>query len=72
MLSPFAAIYPAAFLVVHGLLWLSALPQFLGAEDGVTAAGTPIGSGWYVLVCFAAAFGVLALLLRRPKAPQPA
>ena len=70
--SPFAAIYPATFLAVHGLLWISALPQFLRAEDGVTAAGTPIGSGWYVLACFAAAFGVLVLLFRRPKASQPA
>ena len=31
-----------------------------------------LGSGWYVLACFAAAFGVLVLLLRRPKASQPA
>ncbi len=64
-LSRFALIYPAAFLVVHGLLWLSALPQFLAAKDGITAAGTPVGSGWYVTACFAAASVVVALMFRR-------
>jgi len=66
-LSRFVLIYPAAFLIVHGLLWLSALPQFLAAKDGVTPAGTPVGSGWYVLACFAAASGVLTLLLRHER-----
>ncbi|HJR89392.1 MAG TPA: hypothetical protein VJ782_04450, partial [Aeromicrobium sp.] len=61
-LSRFVVLYPAAFLVVHGLLWLSALPQFLAAEDGMTSAGTPIGSGWYVLACFVAASVLLARL----------
>ena len=64
-LSRFALIYPAAFLAVHGMLWLSALPQFLAAKDGITAAGTPVGSGWYVLACFAAASALLALMFRR-------
>jgi hypothetical protein len=63
-LGRFVRIYPAAFLVVHGLLWLSALPQFLAAKDGITAAGTPIGSGWYVLACFVAASAVLGQALR--------
>jgi hypothetical protein len=63
-LSRFVVVYPAAFLVVHGLLWLSALPQFLAAKDGITAAGTPIGSGWYVLACFVAASAVLGQALR--------
>ena len=49
---------------MHGILWLSALPQFLAAKDGITAAGTPVGSGWYVLACFVAASAVLALLYR--------
>jgi hypothetical protein len=68
-LSRFVLIYPAAFLVVHGLLWLSALPQFLAAEDGMTAAGTPVGSGWYVLSCFIAAATVNTLLYRRRNPP---
>jgi hypothetical protein len=66
-LSRFVVIYPALFLVVHGLLWLSALPQFLAAKDGITSAGTPVGSGWYVLACFAAASGLVALTLRHER-----
>jgi hypothetical protein len=68
-LSRFVRFYPVAFLIVHGLLWLSALPQFLAADDGVTAAGTPVGSGWYVLACFVAASGLLALLFGRRPIP---
>jgi hypothetical protein len=73
-MSPFVIVYPAAFLVVHGVIWLSALPQFLAAENGLTAAGTPIGSGWYVIACFVAAGGVLELLARRvrtARVPSP-
>ena len=63
-LSRFAAIFPAAFLLVHAVMWLGALPEFLAARNGITPSGTPVGSGWYVLACFVAASGVLALLLR--------
>ena len=66
-LTRFATIYPALFLAVHGLLWLSALPQFLDAKNGVTAAGTPIGSGWYVLACFFAASALVALMFRHER-----
>ncbi len=66
-LSRFALIYPALFLTVHGLIWLSALPQFLAAKDGITAAGTPIGSGWYVLACFFAASAAIALMFRHER-----
>ena len=71
-LSRFALIYPAAFLVVHGLIWLSALPQFLAAKDGITAAGTPVGSGWYVVACFIAASGLLGLLYRHRRPARTA
>lgn len=66
-LTRFVQIYPAVFLAVHAVLWLAALPEFLAARDGITASGTPVGSGWYVLACFAAASGVLAVLLRRGR-----
>lgn len=64
----FARFYPAAYLAVLGGLWLSALPAYLDAVDGVTDTGTPIGSGPYVLACFAAAglLVVAVLRLRRP------
>lgn len=65
-LSPFARFYPAAYLGAMAVFWLSALPQYFGAKDGVTAAGTPVGSGLYVLACFAGAGLVLARLRRAP------
>lgn len=71
-LPAFTAIFPMAYLVVHGVLWLTALPEFLAAEDGITSSGTPIGSGWYVLACFVAATAVLTLLYRvRRTSPAP-
>ena len=44
--------YAAAYLVVMAALWAAALPAYLGADGGVTAAGDPIGSLWYTVVCF--------------------
>lgn len=67
-LNRFVAVFPAAFLLVHAIFWLAALPDYFGAQEGVTDAGTPIGSGSYVLICFVAGFGVLALLYRRGAA----
>ncbi len=63
-LNRFVAIFPAAYLVTFAVLWLASLPEFFVAEDGLTLAGTPIGSGLYVLACFAAASAVLALLYK--------
>lgn len=64
-LSPFARIYPAAYLVVLAVLWVGALPAFLDAKHGITKSGTPIGSGPYALACFVAAGAILALLYAR-------
>lgn len=63
----FVRVYPATYVGAHALFWIAALPAFLGATDGVTAGGTPIGSGWYALACFAAAtwFVVAAVLATR-------
>jgi hypothetical protein len=69
-LSRFVLVYPAAFLLVHAVMWLAALPEFFTARDGITPSGTPVGSGWYVLACFVAASGVLALLLRPERSDQ--
>lgn len=44
--------YAVAYLVVLAVLWVAALPAHLGAVDGLTAAGDPIGSLWYTVVCF--------------------
>lgn len=60
----FIRVYPAAYVVVLALFWIAALPAFLGATGGVTSGGTPVGSGWYALACFAvAAWFVVAATL---------
>jgi hypothetical protein len=61
-MTPFARIYPAAYLAVMAVLWLTALPAFLDAKDGVTTDGTPIGSGLYTIACFIGATAVLTVL----------
>ncbi|MCZ4499122.1 MAG: hypothetical protein JWQ74_1675 [Marmoricola sp.] len=70
-MTPFARYYPAVYLVGLAVLWLGALPAFLDATGGLTDDGTPIGSGWYTLACFAGSLGVLAVLFtgrRRERA----
>ncbi|VXC27851.1 hypothetical protein [Aeromicrobium sp. 9AM] len=57
--TPFARIYPAAYLAVMAVLWLTAFPAFLDAKDGLTSDGTPIGSGLYTIACAIAASAVL-------------
>ena len=61
-MTPFARIYPAAFLAGMAVLWIGALPAFLSATDGFTDDGTPVGSGWYTVLCFVGALAVLAAL----------
>ncbi len=55
--------YAAAYLAVMAVLWVTALPNWFGATDGVTAAGDPIGSLWYTVVCFVIAGLSLAAVL---------
>jgi hypothetical protein len=74
-LSPFVRIYPAVYLACMAVAWLRALPAFLDSTGGLTAAGTPIGSGWYTLACFvtaAAVVGVLHARHRSSVAPEQA
>ncbi len=63
-LNRFVVIFPAAYLVTFAALWLASLPEFFVADNGLTSAGTPIGSRLYVLACFIAASAVLALLYK--------
>jgi hypothetical protein len=69
--SAFARTYPAVYLGAMAVCWIGALPAYFGAHDGVTADGTPIGSGPYALACFAAAGLVLVALYRKARAPAP-
>ena len=61
-MTPFARIYPAAYVITMAVLWLAALPAFLDATDGLTSDGAPVGSGPYTIACFLAATTVLAVL----------
>lgn len=61
-MTPFARVYPAVYLGALAALWLVALPDFLDADGGLTPDGTPVGSGWYTLACFAGAAATLAVL----------
>ena len=62
--SRFARYYPAAYLAVLGVLWIGALPAYVDAVHGITSSGTPIGSGPYVVACFAAATVLVVAVLR--------
>ncbi len=53
-LNRFVAIFPAAFLIVHAVFWLTTDPM----------PGTQQGSVPYVVACFAAASAVLAWMFR--------
>jgi len=66
--STFARYYPAIYLSGMAVIWLSALPAYFAADNGVTSDGTPIGSGPYALACFAGA-GLLLVALHLRTAP---
>ena len=70
----FLAHYPlnflAAFLAVFLALWLYALPEYVAAEGGVTARGTPIGCLAYVVFCFMAC-GFILYRIYGAVAPAP-
>lgn len=40
------------YLGVLGVLWLSALPAWFGAVDGITSDGTPVGNVYYAALVF--------------------
>jgi hypothetical protein len=49
--NPLVVRYSAVYLAVMVILWLTALPAYLGAVDGITDNGDPIGNLWYAAVC---------------------
>ncbi len=67
----FARIYPAVYLGVLVVLWLTALPAYFASSGGVTEQGTPVGSLWYAALCAVAA-AVLVVAAVRVRAPRPA
>jgi hypothetical protein len=56
------------YLAVLAVLWISALPDYFGAVDGITSDGTPIGNLGYAAVCFVvAALCVAAAVTVTPR-----
>ena len=43
------------YLAVLAVLWGSALPEYFGATDGITADGTPVGNPAYATASFVVA-----------------
>lgn len=70
-LSAFARFYPVIYLGGMAAFWISALPAYLTADNGITRDGTPIGSGPYALACFAGA-GLLVAAMYRVHRDAPA
>ncbi|MFI6172106.1 hypothetical protein ACIBCN_35385 [Nocardia sp. NPDC051052] len=58
--------YAVAYLTVFALLWITALPDYFDAADGLTPHGDPVGNLWYTIACFVIAIAtVLATFLVR-------
>jgi hypothetical protein len=77
--NPVILRYSWVYLAVMAVLWLTALPAYFSAVDGITPNGDPIGSLWYATVCFvvaalcaAAAATVTPRSAREPDAVRPA
>jgi hypothetical protein len=51
----FVHAFGLVYLLVLAALWASALPQYFGAVNGITADGTPTGNLAYAAVCFVVA-----------------
>jgi hypothetical protein len=64
----FVRVFGPLCLGVLGALWISALPQYFSAVDGVTDDGTPIGNGWYAGASFVLAALTVAAVAIQPKA----
>jgi hypothetical protein len=67
----YVLIHGGLFVVTLVGLWTVALPRYLGAVDGITEDGTPIGSLPYALACLAVAATLLGLVAVRRGADQP-
>ncbi|MGN2639303.1 hypothetical protein ACTD5D_24680 [Nocardia takedensis] len=66
----FVQAYAIVYLAVMALLWVTALPDYFGAENGLTDNGDPVGSLWYTVACFAVAIAAVVATFTVP-APSP-
>jgi hypothetical protein len=60
--------FSLVYLAVLALLWITALPDYFAAVDGVTDNGDPIGSLWYVVACFVVAILSVVATFTVPRA----
>ncbi|WFR73607.1 hypothetical protein P9209_08360 [Prescottella defluvii] len=70
--NDFVRYFSVVYLAVMAVLWVTALPAFFSAVDGVTDNGDPIGNLWYTLACFAVAILSVAATFTVPRVPQDA
>ncbi|MCL2533245.1 MAG: hypothetical protein FWE39_03680, partial [Nocardiaceae bacterium] len=70
--NDFVRIYGVVYIAVMGVLWVTALPAFFGAVDGVTDNGDPVGNLWYTLACFAVAILSVAATFTVPRESEEA
>jgi hypothetical protein len=66
----FLRVFGPVYLGVLLVLWLAALPEYLGAVNGVTADGTPTGSVVYAVGSFLLAASCLAAAIRVSSTPR--
>lgn len=68
----FVLVFGPLYLAVLGMLWATALPDYVNATDGITSDGTPTGSLLYAGATFAAAVACVAGALTAIRvAPVP-
>jgi len=53
--NKFVQIFGPVYLLVLGIFWVSALPEYLSAKGGVTDDATPTGNVFYAGVCLVVA-----------------
>jgi hypothetical protein len=67
----FIAVFGPVYLGVLLVLWLTALPAYIGATDGFTGDGTPIGNLGYAMLSFVLAALSLAAAIRVRASSAP-
>ncbi|MFD6897545.1 hypothetical protein ACFWB0_23765 [Rhodococcus sp. NPDC060086] len=60
--------FSLVYLGVLAVLWITALPDYFAAVDGVTDNGDPTGSLWYVAACFVVAILSVIATFTIPRA----
>jgi hypothetical protein len=71
--NQFVRTFGSVFLVVIGALWLTVMPAYLNASDGLTSDGTPTGNAVYAAVCFLLAVAMtVAVSIRARMTREPA